>query len=159
MMKGYRLIGIYLLIVLTALILLCSCKTQYVPVEIVRTELQHKTDTINKTDTVIHEKNTIIREADSTLIKELGLKLNANERAILILRKELERIVSKESRHITDTVVKTDSIHVPYPVPAQLSKWQSFCCDYGKVMIGVSIILLFLLIVLLYKVFKYKSSS
>ncbi len=150
-MKGYRLIGIYLLIILTALVLLCSCKTQYVPVETIRTEYRNHTDTITKSDTITKEKTTVIREADSALVAKLGLKLQENERAILILQKELERAVNKESQHTTDTVHKTDSIQVPYPVPAQLSAWESFCCEWGKVMLGAIIGLIVLFIMMCIK--------
>lgn len=131
-MKGcfYSLAGVIIIIVIS--LLLSSCESiQYIPVEKVKTEYINRTDTVNKIDTLISEKETIIREADSSLVARLGLQLKANERAILILQKELERQVSKESEHRTDTVIKTDSVQVPYPVEKKLTKWQQIKIDWG----------------------------
>ena len=143
---------------LLALFLFCSCRTQYVPIETTHTIYQNHTDTIRERDSVHTETNTIIREADSAMVADLGLKLKDNERAILILRNELQRVISEKEQHSTDTVHKTDSVQVPYPVPAQLSRWQSFCCDYGKVMLGTTLVLFVLLIILTIKHLKKKSN-
>jgi hypothetical protein len=84
-------------------LLFSSCKSvQYIPVERVVTEYINRTDTVNKTDTLISEKETIIREADSSLIAKLGLQLKENERAILVLQRQLEKQISKESEHKTE---------------------------------------------------------
>jgi hypothetical protein len=96
---------------------------------------------------LISEKETIIREADSSLVAKLGLQLKDNERAILILQRELERQVSKESEHKTDTVIKTDSIQVPYPVERKLTKWEKIKMDAGGISIGVCIALVLMIIV------------
>jgi hypothetical protein len=45
-------------------------------------------------------------------------------------------------RVVRDTVIKTDSIQVPYPVERKLSRWETFCLDYGKVMVGTTGVLL-----------------
>ena len=114
--------GIAIVIIL---LLLLSCKSiKYVPVETVRTEYINRTDTFSRTDTLISERETIIREADSSLVAKLGLQLKNNEKAILILRKELEKQASKEFEHKTDTIIKTDSIQVPYPVKTGLTTGQ-----------------------------------
>lgn len=134
---------IWLAIMIVAVALLSGCKSiQYVPVETVKTVYQNHTDTVVMKDTVLSKKETIIREADSALVAKLGLQLKDNEKAILILQRELERQVSKESEHKTDTVLKTDSIQVPYPVERKLSKWEKVCIDYGKIMLGATLILL-----------------
>ena len=133
----YSLAGILLLVFS---LLLSGCKSiQYVPVEKVKTEYINRTDTVNKIDTLISEKETIIREADSSLVAKLGLQLKANERAILILQRELERQVSKESEHKTDTVIKTDSVQVPCPVERKLTKWEQTKMNVGSVSIGICI--------------------
>jgi len=129
--------------------LFCSCRTQYVPIETTHTIYQNHTDTVREKDSVHIETNTIIREADSAMVAQLGLKLKDNERAILILRNQLQRIISEKEQHSTDTVIERDTVPVPYPVPAQLSKWQTFCCDYGKVMLGTILVLLVLFIILI----------
>lgn len=147
-MKGcfYSLAGVIIIVVIS--LLLSSCESiQYIPVEKVKTEYINRTDTVNKIDTLISEKETIIREADSSLVARLGLQLKANERAILILQKELERQVSKESEHRTDTVIKTDSVQVPYPVEKKLTKWQQVKMDAGGVAMGVCLVVVIVIIV------------
>lgn len=138
----YCFIAMIVLLFLSALF--TSCKSiQYVPVETVRTEYKHTVDTIKQTDSIFSEKETIIREADSALVADLGLKLKANEKAILILKKELERQVNNKSEHHVDTVIKTDSIQVPYPVEKQLTKWQKMKMKAG----GVSLIACLLIVI------------
>lgn len=141
----YCFIAMIVLIIL--LTFLTSCKSiQYVPVEKVRTEYKHTTDTIKQTDSIFSEKETIIREADSALVAKLGLQLKANERAILVLKRELERQVNKQSEQHTDTVIKTDTIQVPYPVEKKLTKWQQFKMDAGNVGLGLCILILIALL-------------
>ena len=128
--------------------LFSGCKnTQYVPVETVRTEYLHSTDTVKEKDSTYREKETIIREADSAMIDKLGLKLKDNERAILILQKELEKQINSKSESKTDTVIKTDSVQVPYPVEKQLTRWQQVCIGYGKLTMGATVLLVIFLIV------------
>lgn len=140
------IIGMVVLIILS--FFFSGCRSiQYVPVEKVRTEYINRTDTVNKIDTLISEKKTIIREADSTLVSKLGLQLKENERAILVLQKELERQVSKESEHKTDTVIKTDSVQIPYPVERKLTKWEQTKMDAGGIAIGVCIAIIIMIII------------
>ena len=142
----YCLAGIIILAILS--FLFSGCKSiQYVPVEKVRTEYINRTDTVNKIDTLISEKETIIREADSNLVAKLGLQLKVNERAILVLQRELERQISKESEHKTDTVIKTDSVQVPYPVERKLTKWEQTKMDAGGIAIGICIAIVLMIIV------------
>ncbi len=139
-MRGCLYTLLIAVVVTICMVFLSSCKSiQYVPVETVRTEYVNRTDTFRQVDSVFSEKETIIREADSALVASLGLQLKANERAILILRKELEKQVNKESEHITDTVIKTDSVQIPYPVEKQLTKWQKTKMEAGGIAIAVCI--------------------
>lgn len=106
---------------------LVGCKTVYVPVESVHEYVHHQTDTIEKTDTVTNTKETIIREAskaDSALLAQYGIRLKDNERLLLFLQKELEQEKSKEIEHHTDTVIKVDSVQVPYPVEKKVPFWE-----------------------------------
>lgn len=106
---------------------LVGCKTVYVPVESVHEYVHHQTDTIEKTDTVTNTKETIIREAskaDSVLLAKYGIRLKENERLLLFLQKELEQEKSKEIEHHTDTVIKVDSVQVPYPVEKKVPFWE-----------------------------------
>ena len=106
---------------------LVGCKTVYVPVESVHEYVHHQTDTIEKTDTVTNTKETIIREAskaDSALLAKYGIRLKENERLLLFLQKELEQEKSREIEHHTDTVIKVDSVQVPYPVEKKVPFWE-----------------------------------
>lgn len=135
------------LIIAAAAILTAGCShTQYIPIESVRTEYQNHTDTVLIKDSVHTETNTVIREADSALVAQLGLKLKDNERAILILRNELQRIVNEKQEHSTDTVIERDTIQVTVPVERQLTRWESFCLDYGKLTLGGSVIALLFIV-------------
>ena len=160
------LIGWYLILfafVAVSLICLTGCKQiQYVPVETVRTEYVSRTDTIHKTDTVTNNKETVIREVnegDSVLLAQYGIRLKDNERMLLFLQRELEREKSQQKESVHDTVIKTDSVQVPYPVPAELSRWQKFCCDYGKIMLGVSAALAILLVIILLYWIRYRRNQ
>lgn len=147
-MKGcfYSIIGILICLLLSAL--LSSCKSiQYVPVETVKTENIHNTDTVIIKDTIQNEKETTIREvseADSALLAKLGLQLDKSQRIILLLQKELAQKSHTEIEHKSDTVEVEKEIQVPYPVEKQLSKWEKICLRFGN----ISIIVFFVLVVL-----------
>ena len=112
---------------MAACLLLSSCRTQYVPVPEYHTEYVNRTDTVTKTDTVQNDRQIIIREAtkdDSVMLSEYGIRLKDNERIMLLLRTELERLKSNRTEVLHDTIVRTDSISVPYPVERELTFWQ-----------------------------------
>ena len=151
--EHYRLIGIYIVAVLALLLWLCSCNTtQYVPIETVRTERVTVHDTIKQSDSTKMQTNTIIREArpeDSIMIAQLGIKLQSNERLLILLQKELQEHKSNRQESHTKDSVRVDSVHVPVPVERKLTKWETFYLDHGKVMTGFSIASFFLFIFLI----------
>lgn len=131
------------IILILIIIGIVGCKSiQYVPVETVKTVYQNHTDTLLRTDTIQTERETIIREADSATLTTLGLQLKANERAILILKRELERQVSKESEHKSDTIIERDTIQVPVPVEKQLTKWQQFKLDFADIALVICVLII-----------------
>lgn len=137
-----------IVIILLLSLLLSGCKSiQYVPVETVRTEYKNHTDTVKEIDSIFSERETIIREADSALIAKLGLQLKANERAILVLKRQLEREVKEKSESHSDTVIIRDSVQVPYPVEKQLTKWEQTKMQAGGISIVVCILLIAMIIV------------
>jgi len=149
----YSFLALVILSILCAF--LSGCETiKYMPVETVRTEYLHSTDTVKETDTLFRDKETIIREADSATIAKLGLQLKQNERAILILQKELEKQISNKSESKTDTVFKTKDVQVPYPVEKPLTRWQQVCIDYGKLTMGATALLVVFIIVWLVRRFR-----
>ena len=142
----YSLIGIIIVTILS--LLLSSCKTiQYVPVESHSIEHHYHNDTIKEKDSVITEKTTFIKEADSALVASLGLKLKSNERAILILQSEIQKLISEKKESKTDTFIKVDSVQVPYPVEKKLTKWQETKMEVGRIAIVVCIAVTIMLIV------------
>ena len=130
-----------------ALLFMASCQSvRYVPVERVRTKYINRTDTVTKTDSIIHEKETIIRMADSTTLSKLGLQLKENEKAILILRRELERQKSAHQEHRTDTIVVRDSVNVPVPVEKELTWYQEKCITWFPWTLFAAIVFLILIL-------------
>jgi hypothetical protein len=50
----------------------------------------------------------------------------------------------------TDTLMKTDSIQIPYPVEKQLSKWQRFKLDFG----GTAMLIVIMIVIVKLKNLK-----
>lgn len=117
---------IYIAMFLMPGIWLASCRVQYVPVETVRTE--YKTHDSIRIDSVFNQDSVYILVKGDTVYQYRYKYLYK----FLYLNK-------------TDTVVKTDSIQVPYPVEKQLTRWQTIKMELGGWAIGV--ILLFVLII------------
>lgn len=132
-------------------LLFSSCQSvKYVPVETVRTEKESKTDTIIQKDTVRSEKETILREArpeDSLMMAKLGIRLRDNERLLILLQKEMSEQKSNAYESHRDTVLKTDSVAVPYPVEKELSWWQRQKIAFGEWVFGVMAVLLLVVII------------
>lgn len=106
-------------------LILSGCKTKYVTVE----KVSH--------DTLWHEHmvrdSVYLHDSIFTVQWMMGDTLRIEtERWHTKWR---ERVV-----HDTTRVVQVDSIPQPYPVEKELSKWEKFCIDYGKVTFGGSII-------------------
>ena len=126
------------MLVLWAILTLSSCKTiQYVPVETVRTEYKTKVDTfIQKDSCVIKDSVYIHSKGDTVWFEKWHTKY-------IDRWKEVIKV---------DTLIKTDSIQVPYPVEKKLSRWQQIKMDTGGIAIGGCVVLLLLL---LYKLFSF----
>ena len=103
----------------TVVVLCCisSCTTtKYVPVTETHTEHHWHTDSVRQRDSTHTERETVIRELDSAAMARYGIQMQANQRAWLVLQREMENRL-RELEHMTaqrDTV--RDSIPVPYPV-------------------------------------------
>jgi len=128
MKNGYRLIGRYILALLGLLFVMCSCKSiQYVPVETVKTEYKVRTDTLTQKDSIYLR--------DSIWVEKSGDTVTTYKTRYVYQDRWRDRVAR-------DTIIKTDSIQVPYPVERKLSRWEQFCLDYGKVMVGTTGVLL-----------------
>ena len=126
-MCWYMFIGIVVLLFLGALF--SGCQTiRYVPVETVRTDTLYQ-KVLQRDSIHIHDSVTIREKGDTVMIEHWRTQWR--------------------DRVLRDTVYRsrTDSVQVPYPVERQLSRWEQFCIDYGKVMTGATVVLLVFIIV------------
>lgn len=122
--KG-RIIFIILLCVVAYLMFGCK-SIQYVPVEIVKVEYKDrlKIDSVIKYDSIFYDR---YMKGDT-----------------VFLTKEKYKYLDK-IKIVYDSVFRTDSISVPYPVEKQLSKWEKVKMDVGGLGIGVASCLLIIL--------------
>ena len=119
---------IYILFVfLMSGIWLSSCRSvQYVPVESVR--IEYKTRDSIRYDSIYQ------RDSIYTLVK--GETDYQYRYKYLYKYQYLNR---------TDTMIKIDSVQVPYPIEKQLSRWQTIKQEIGGIAIGVIVALLFII--------------
>jgi hypothetical protein len=122
----------YLTISIISSIWLCSCRTKYVPVESVRTEIEYRD----------RWRRDSIHVLDSIIVKDKG-------DTVFVDRWHTEY----KDRKQTDTlfIERTDSVQVPYPVERDLSWWESVKQDVGGVAIGVIVALCFIIVWLIRK--------
>lgn len=123
----YMFIGIIVALFICALFSGCR-SIRYVPVETVRTDTLYQ-KVLQRDSIHIHDSVTIREKGDTVMIEHWRTQW----------RDRLQRDTVYRSR--------TDSVQVPYPVERQLSKWEQFCIDYGKVMTGATVVLLVFIIV------------
>lgn len=113
----FYLIGLAVLAVACALFSSCTT-TQYVPVPEQHTEHHWHTDSVKERDSVHTENTTIIREVDSAAMAKYGIQMQNNQRAWLVLQREMENRL-RELEHMTAT---RDTIHDSIPVPYEVIK-------------------------------------
>ena len=137
------IVAFIVIVVLCALLGSCTT-TKYVPVSETRTEHHWHTDSVKERDSTHTERNTIIRELDSAAMARYGIQMQANQRAWLVLQREMENRL-RELEHMTanrDTV--RDSVPVPYPVikevPAKLTTWQQFRIHLANILLYLLLI-------------------
>ena len=109
----YSLVG---MVVLLLLAMLASCKTKYVTVPEYHKEYINRTDTFLRSDTLFRLDSVVIRQQGDTTVIE---KIRWQNRFVNVYKVK------------TDTIMKSDSIRVPYPVEKKLSKWQQLRLDFG----------------------------
>ena len=141
--------GFWLFIALLIVGWLTSCTTTERVVTVPEVHEQHHwhTDSVIKRDSVIHDRQTTIRELDSAAMAQYGIQLKQNEKAWMVSVAELRREVERLESMTADRDTVRDSIPVPYPVekivPAELSWWQQARIHlanillYGLVIVGI----------------------
>ena len=103
---------VYIIILLMLAICFVSCRTQYIPVESVRTEYKTRDST----------------RYDSIYKRDSIYKLIKGDTVYLYRYKYLYRYLTTIR---TVTILKNDSIRVPYPVEKKLNRWQSIKMELG----------------------------
>ncbi|WP_270438521.1 hypothetical protein [Bacteroides bouchesdurhonensis] len=126
---------LYIIILLTLAIWFASCRTQYVPVETVRTE--YKTRDSIRIDSIYQQDSVYVLVKEDT-----------------VYQYKYKYLYKYQYLNRTDTVIKIDSVQVPYPVEKQLNRWQSIKMELGGWAFGI--IILFTLIIIGRIVFKLK---
>lgn len=130
----FKWLGTALLIImaLTALYVLVGCRTKYVTVPEYHKEYINRTDTFLRSDTLFRLDSVVVRmQGDTTVIE----KIRWQNRLVNVYKIK------------TDTIIKTDSVRVPYPVERKLSKWQQFKMDYGNVSMGGTVVAIVFIII------------
>lgn len=127
---------LYIIILLTLAICFVSCRTQYIPVETVRTEYKTR-------DSIRHDS---VYQQDSVYVLVKGDTVYQYRYKYLYKYQYLNR---------TDTVIKVDSVQVPYPVERKPSRWQSIKMELGGWAFGL--VIAFVLIIIGRIVYRYKN--
>lgn len=131
---SYRICAVSLLGVmiclLIALIMFSSCATKIVTVPEIHTEYITKHDSVMMHDSIhVH---------DSMVIKQTGDTIFCDRWHTLYKDRWRDRV-------LIDSIIKTDSVAVPYPVEKKLTKWQQIKLDFGEMFIIISVIFLFIM--------------
>ena len=118
------------------MLMLHGCRTKYVSVPEYHKEYINRTDSFFHTDTIKEKEWMTIKEVDSVQLAKLGVQLRNIKNAYLIERNRNRERNNTTLKAKTDTVIKTDSIRVPYPVERKLNKWESLKIEVGGWAIG-----------------------
>lgn len=121
------------IVLLVSAICFTGCRTtQYVPVETIKTEYKTR-------DSIRHDS---IYQRDSIYVIDRGDTVYTYKDRYLYKYLYLNRI---------DTVIKTDSIQIPYPVEKALTRCQKAKIELGGWAFGVLIMLAIVLVIRLLK--------
>lgn len=132
---------LFWLVFLVLVFCLGSCRTKYVSVPEYHTEYITKTDSFTQRDSIFVKDSVYMWMQGDTIYKE----------KFSVIYKDRWR-----DRYLCDTIIKTDSIRVPYPVERQLTKWESFKQQLGTyTVIAVMIGLLAVIIMLIMAIRKW----
>lgn len=108
-----------------------SFRKQYIPVETVLTEYRFR-------DRIRHDS---VYQQDSVYVTVKGDTVYEYKYKYLYKYQYINR---------TDTLMKTDSIQIPYPIKKQLSKWQRFKLDFG----GTAMLIVIMIVIVKLKNLK-----
>ncbi len=110
--------------------ILCGCKTQYVPIESVRTEFVDKTAEVHIIDSVIDTRFVYVK-GDTVVAWRDRVKWRERE------------------QHDTVFIARVDTIRIPYPIERSLSRWEKVKMNYGGMAIGGTLVAIVILMIYL----------
>ena len=125
---AFSLIGILILVIIA--LFMSSCATKIVTVPEIHYEYITKHDSI-----MIHDSISV---HDSVVIKQAGDTIFCDRWHTLYKDRWRDRV-------LIDSIIKTDSVAVPYPVEKKLTKWQQIKLDFGEMFIIISVIFCFIM--------------
>lgn len=112
-------------LIIVLCLLLSGCRTQYVPVPEYHTEYVYRTDSVTFRDSIyVHDSIYTEKKGDTIFVNKWRTQYVDRYRDVVRI----------------DSFIKTDSIRVPYPCERQATRWERFCIDYGKIMLGATIL-------------------
>ena len=127
---------IYITMFLMSGIWFVSCRSvQYVPVENIRTE--YKTRDSIRVDSIYNQDSIYVFVKGDT-----------------VYQYRYKYLYKYQYINRADTVIKTDSVQVPYPIEKQLSGWQSIKMELGGWAFGL--VIAFVLIIIVWLVYRTK---
>lgn len=121
-----RLIYVFIILLMSA-IWLSSCRTQYIPVETVRTE--YKTRDSIRVDSIYNQDSIYVLIKGDT-----------------VYQYRYKYLYKYQYPNRTDTVIRIDSVQVPYRVEKQLSRWQQMKIELGGWSFGLIIVTFFVIV-------------
>lgn len=141
-MYNKNVIKAVIIIMTTWLILvtLLACKTKYIAIPKIHKEFFHKTDSFFRVDTVKEKIFMTIKEVDSAQLAALGIQLRKIQSAYLIERIRNQERSKTIFSHKIDTILKTDTISIPFPVEKKLTSWQKIKMKLGGIAIIATLI-------------------
>ena len=127
---------IYITMFLMSGIWFVSCRSvQYVPLENIRTECKTR-DSI-QVDSIYNQDSIYVFVKGDT-----------------VYQYRYKYLYKYQYINRADTVIKTDSVQVPYPIEKQLSRWQSIKMELGGWAFGL--VIAFVLIIIVWLVYRTK---
>lgn len=131
---AFSLIGIIICLIIAA-IMCMGCATKVVTVPEIHYEYITKHDSVVKYDSIhVH---------DSVVIKQSGDTIYCDRWHTMYKDRWRDKVV-------IDSIIKVDSIAVPYPVEKKLTKWQQIKLDCGEIFIISLIVIIIISIALFY---------
>lgn len=142
----WALVGL-LMMVMAALF--SSCRTQYIPVETIRTEIRYEKskDSTRIVDKVNVRDSVRMRDSIVQIVNDKGEVIRTEVWRWKEKYSDVNTLYSSlKSKYDSLYSAKSDSVQVPYPVERKLTKWQTMKLELGEWMLGIIVAMILLII-------------